>query len=144
MHRDEKDQSVALRGGVGHEVFLELKSAVVKFSFDDKIGTLRVMTLFFILHGWGGTSQSNWFPWLRRRQEAAGDTTFVPDFPSTELPWYSEWCEYWEANFAQQITPDSVVVGHSLGGSFALRWLSEKKSRSHDSCWSLPHRTTVV
>ncbi len=83
------------------------------------------MTRFFILHGWGGDSTTNWFPWLKRIEEKKGNEVLVPDFPNTEFPNYKEWCKHWEGFYASKVNKKSVLIGHSLGGSFLLRWLSE-------------------
>ncbi len=83
------------------------------------------MTKWFVLHGWGGDSTTNWFPWLKEYQETKGNEVFVPDFPNAEFPKYNEWKEYWNENYASKVNEDSVLVGHSLGGGFLLRWLSE-------------------
>lgn len=86
------------------------------------------MSRWFILHGWGGDSTTNWFPWLKSIKEKKGHEVFVPDFPNTEFPIYEEWCEHWEKIYASKVDKDSVLVGHSLGGSFLLRWLSESNT----------------
>jgi len=85
------------------------------------------MTRLFILHGWGGDSTTNWFPWLKAIEKKKGNEVFVPDFPNTEIPEYEEWCAYWEENYASKVNEESVLIGHSLGGSFLLQWLSEKQ-----------------
>ena len=85
------------------------------------------MTRWFILHGWGGDSTTNWFPWLKVREEKKGREVFVPDFPNTEFPTYDEWSDHWDSVYAPKVDEKSVLVGHSLGGSFLLRWLSEKQ-----------------
>ena len=85
------------------------------------------MTRWFILHGWGGDSTTNWFPWLKAIEEKKGNEVFVPDFPNTEFPTYDAWRDHWEEFYASKVDKESVLVGHSLGGSFLLRWLSEKE-----------------
>ena len=86
------------------------------------------MTRIFILHGWGGDSTTNWFPWLKNQEKKKGNEVFVPDFPNTEFPDYDEWKEHWEELYAPTIEDSSIVIGHSLGGSFLLRWLSESNT----------------
>ena len=83
------------------------------------------MQKWFILHGWGGNSQENWFPWLKEQQERKGDTVFVPNFPNAAFPKYEEWRAHWEKLYAPQVDKKSVLIGHSLGGGFLLRWLSK-------------------
>ena len=85
------------------------------------------MNKWFILHGWGGDSQGNWFPWLKEQKEQEGNEVFVPDFPNADFPKYEEWKEHWEKSYASKIDESSVLVGHSLGGGFLLRWLSDNE-----------------
>ncbi len=85
------------------------------------------MSRWFVLHGWGGNSTTNWFPWLKAIEEKKGNEVFVPDFPNTEFPEYDAWREHWESIYASKIEKNAVLIGHSLGGSFLLRWLSEKQ-----------------
>lgn len=86
------------------------------------------MTRIFILHGWGGDSTTNWFPWLKKQEEKKGNEVFVPDFPNTEFPDYDQWKGHWEELYAPKIEDSSILIGHSLGGSFLLRWISESNT----------------
>lgn len=86
-----------------------------------------MMTRIFILHGWGGDSTTNWFLWLKNQEEQKGNEVFVPDFPNTEFPNYDEWKKHWEELYVPKIESNSIFIGHSLGGSFLLRWLSEEE-----------------
>jgi predicted alpha/beta hydrolase family esterase len=83
------------------------------------------MTRIFILHGWGGDSATNWFPWLKAYAEKKGNEVFVPNFPNTEFPIYDEWNNHWAELYATEIEKSSIFVAHSLGSSFLLRWFSE-------------------
>lgn len=80
-----------------------------------------LMATIFIFHGIGGTPQEHWFPWLKRELEQGNHTVIVPQFPHTDAPQLTEWL----AHFTQYepLPKDSVFVGHSLGGMFALRLL---------------------
>ena len=46
----------------------------------------------------------------------------VPNFPHTDTPTLEEWREYMK-KYDDSIDEESVFVGHSLGGAFALRLL---------------------
>lgn len=79
----------------------------------------------YILHGIGGSPDENWFPWLKRELETQGCTVIVPQFPHPHEPKLDEWLEH----FSQfKLTKDAILVGHSLGGIFALRILEKVKS----------------
>ncbi|MBU0981916.1 alpha/beta hydrolase [Patescibacteria group bacterium] len=75
------------------------------------------MTNFFIFHGVGGHPNENWFPWLKTELEKLGHTVQVPQFPTPQGQTLENWLEVLN-NY--KITPDSILIGHSLGVPFAL------------------------
>ncbi len=91
------------------------------------------MSTVFIFHGIGGGPSENWLPWLKQKLEAGGHRAIVPTFPHTDQPLLSEWWEYF-GNFRADVDQDTILVGHSLGGAFALRLL-EKLKAPINSCF---------
>ncbi len=77
----------------------------------------------YIIHGWEGTPESNWFPWLKRELESVDAAeVYTPALPHTEHPLLGEWLEA----LSQEINRanESVfLVGHSLGVITILRYL---------------------
>ena len=72
--------------------------------------------------GWPSASNSHWFPWLQKEllmKEIKADTPEV--FRSYELN-YESWVKEVERF---PIGQDTTVVGHSAGGGFWVRYLSE-------------------
>ena len=82
------------------------------------------MVNIFIIHGTGGHPEENWFGWLRRELEPLGCNVIIPQFPTpanqTPETWFKVFDAYWK-----HVTPESILVGHSLGGAFALRILEK-------------------
>ena len=80
----------------------------------------------FIFHGTEGYPEENWFPWLKGELEEKGCRVFVPQFPSPPLipAKISEWFEVLK-NYEQYIDENTILIGHSLGGVFALRVLEK-------------------
>lgn len=80
----------------------------------------------FIFHGTEGYPEENWFPWLKAELEARGHKVFVPQFPSPPVvpAKFFEWNLVLE-NYKEYIDENTVFVGHSLGGLFALRVLEK-------------------
>ena len=86
------------------------------------------MTNVFIFHGTEGYPEENWFPWLKEKLEAKGCNVIVPQF-STPLVVPAKIIEWFDVlkNYEQYINKDAILVGHSLGGVFALRVLEQLK-----------------
>ena len=77
-----------------------------------------------ILHGWGGSSKTDWIPWLKKELEKDGFEVFAPDLPRTLAPRYKEWMSAIDetlnlVSFGNKI----YFVGHSLGGAAVLHFL---------------------
>lgn len=69
-------------------------------------------------------SNHHWFPWLQKQllnHDIAAQTPEVPNAWKVHYPtWKKEFERY-------EITPETMLVGHSCGGGFIIRWLSENK-----------------
>lgn len=63
-----------------------------------------------------------WIPWLQKQLIVAGFPTQTPEMTRAWDPNYSDWAHEFERS---DITPETVLVGHSCGGGFLVRWLSE-------------------
>jgi predicted alpha/beta hydrolase family esterase len=69
-------------------------------------------------------SNSHWVPWLQKRLIMKDIKADTPEMPHAYLPEY----EVWKREFERfDITPETILVGHSCGGGFLVRWLSENK-----------------
>ncbi len=76
----------------------------------------------FIIHGWAGHPQENWFPWLKRKLERHGVQVTVPALPNPTNPEMSEWVSA-IAQVVGQPDENTFLVGHSLGCIAILRYL---------------------
>jgi len=67
-------------------------------------------------------SNSNWFPWLQNMLNIHGVLTQTPEMPTPYLPHYDEWAQAFN-----KFTVDSetMLIGHSMGSGFIIRWLSD-------------------
>jgi uncharacterized protein len=70
-------------------------------------------------------SENHWFSWLKRQLilQDIHAVSIEPPFPFR--PRYDEWKKEFE-HF--DITPETILVGHSCGGGFLVRYLSEHKN----------------
>ena len=71
-------------------------------------------------------SNSHWIPWLQKQFLLSGYSAHTPEVPTAYLPSYSQWKLEFER---YPISDDTILVGHSCGGGFLLRWLSETKRK---------------
>src|SRR5208282_41261 len=69
-------------------------------------------------------SNDHWIPWLQKQLLLNNILAQTPEMPNSWKPNYNEW----EAVINRyEITPNTILVGHSCGGGFWVRWLSENK-----------------
>jgi predicted alpha/beta hydrolase family esterase len=69
-------------------------------------------------------SNSHWLPWLQKQLLIKNIFTQTPEMPEAYAPDY----EKWSREFSKfEVNESSVLIGHSCGGGFLLRWLSENK-----------------
>jgi len=79
-----------------------------------------------IIHGSYGRPTSNWFPWLAEHIQSCGHSVALPTFPTP----IGQDLTSWKQAFRKQVgalTPDTILVGHSMGVGFALRLLEESE-----------------
>lgn len=71
-------------------------------------------------------SNAHWVPWLQGQLLKHDIEAATPEVPKAYAP---DW-ETWKREVERfDITPETILVGHSRGGDFWLRWLSENKDR---------------
>lgn len=71
-------------------------------------------------------SNSHWIPWLQKQLLIKGVFTQTPEFPKPFSPEYKKWKKELERF---DINSETVLIGHSCGAGFLLRWLSETKTQ---------------
>lgn len=71
-------------------------------------------------------SNSHWLPWLQQQLLVQDILAQTPEMPIPYSPVYEDWKQEFER---QAIDEDTVLVGHSCGAGFLLRWLSESSQR---------------
>lgn len=108
----------------------------LKELYEKCITDLKKTKKVLIFHGTEGFPEENWFPWLKDKLEDEGIKTFVPQFPSPPVvsSKVSEWFDILE-DYKKHIDKNTVIVGHSLGGVFALRVLEKLEHPIHSACF---------
>ncbi len=86
-----------------------------------------------LIHGWNtkqeyydnarpSASNDHWFPWLSKQLILKDISTVSIEMPRGYYPEYEVWKRELER---YDIGAETILVGHSCGGGFLVRWLSE-------------------
>ncbi len=71
-------------------------------------------------------NERHWKPWLKKELEKRGISVSNELYPEDWLPDYNKWKKVFEKS---KIDEKTILVGHSAGTAFILRWLSENKKK---------------
>lgn len=72
------------------------------------------------------TYDKHWMPWLKRELIKAGLSAVTPTMPE---PWQPDYEKY-KAEFEKYlIDENTILIGHSCGAAFLVRWLGESKKQ---------------
>ncbi len=72
--------------------------------------------------GQPSASNAHWFPWLQNELLVRDVAAATPEMPLAYAPDYGIWRREFERF---DLHSDTILVGHSCGGGFLVRWLSE-------------------
>lgn len=86
-----------------------------------------------LIHGWNTkeeyydpvrptASNDHWFPWLTKQLVLKDINTVSIEMPDGYYPKYDIWKRELER---YDISGQTILIGHSCGGGFLVRWLSE-------------------
>ncbi len=80
------------------------------------------MKRVFIIHGWGGSPNDNWLPWIKFELQKLELDVFVPEMPDTENPTIEKWVSHL-SNMVGIPDAGTYFIGHSIGCQTTLRYL---------------------
>jgi uncharacterized protein len=91
-------------------------------------------------------SNSHWLPWLQKQLLVRGYEAQTPEVADSYQPSYGRWSAELERNLTDQ---PMTLVGHSCGGGFLIRWLSEHPDFQVDTLalvapWLDPDRVSTT
>lgn len=73
------------------------------------------------------TYDKHWIPWVKEKLFEKGIKTETPLMPE---PWQPDYEKFKQEFDKCNVNEDTVLVGHSCGCAFLVRWLGETKQRS--------------
>jgi uncharacterized protein len=76
----------------------------------------------FIVHGWDGNPNENWFPWLKKELQDRGFEAFVPQLPNPENPRVYNWIPKL-AETVRKPNEQTYLIGHSMGCQAIARYI---------------------
>jgi len=82
----------------------------------------------------------HWMPWLKQELEKSGVNTEIPLMPNPWTPVYEDFkIEFEKYN----ISENTILIGHSCGCAFLVRWLGETKQKIKKlilvAPWKIPY-----
>src|SRR3989344_4769884 len=76
----------------------------------------------FLIHGWDGNPNNNWFPWLKENLEDKGFQVHIPAMPNPGKPMIDSWVPFLKKQVGKA-DKDTYFIGHSIGCQTILRYL---------------------
>ena len=84
---------------------------------------------FILIHGYKSRPKLNFWPWLIDELKKRGHEVVAPQLPDAENPDEQAWTEALLEE-VKNVDDETIVIGHSLGGAMALRFLEAVEARS--------------
>jgi predicted alpha/beta hydrolase family esterase len=72
------------------------------------------------------TYDKHWIPWLKEQLTARGIDVETPLMPN---PWAPNYAEFRKEFEKYAVSDDDILIGHSCGGAFLVRWLGDSKQK---------------
>jgi len=86
------------------------------------------MKKVIIVHGWGGSSEDNWVPWIKQELKNRGFDAVALDMPNTEKPEIKKWVGFLKSN-VKSLDENTFFIGHSVGCQAILRYLEKMNKK---------------
>lgn len=81
-----------------------------------------------VIHGVNGGINETFGPYLEEEVKSRGINYYAPEFPVKKEATYEKWAEVLDGIFEQGlIDENTIIVAHSLGNIFIVRYLLSKK-----------------
>ena len=84
------------------------------------------MKNYFVIHALGNTADDYWYGYIKKTVESREGACYTPTLPPIENMSYSSWAKEFD-KYKMYINEDSVMIGHSTGSIFIVKYLMENK-----------------
>jgi len=81
----------------------------------------------------------HWMPWIKKELTVRGIETNIPFMPRPWLPDYTAFKRVFEK---YPVTANTILIGHSCGSAFLVRWLGETKREIYKLLLVAPWKET--
>ena len=102
--------------------------------------------LYLIIHGCPQNAadlipkNKHWTGWLEQKLRESGLNAYAPDMP---VPWEPDY-EKWKKEIDKyEITTNSLLIGHSCGAAFLVRWLLSTSKKVRKLILVAPAKTSI-
>ena len=92
------------------------------------------MKKVFIIHGYGGTPNGAWRPWLMKELDKNNIYSCALPMPTPDSPVLGEWTGEIDRIVRNNKEDEILLVGHSLGATSILRYLEKDNSLPISEC----------
>lgn len=83
---------------------------------------IKMAKRVFLVHGWGGSPERNWFPWLKKELESRRFEVNSLEMPDTEHPIIKEWVSTLEKEVGKP-DKETYFIGCGIGCQTIMRYL---------------------
>jgi uncharacterized protein len=112
-------------GEVAHDL-VEFFDLLAQFDYQDKI---KAMKRIVLVHGWDGSPEADWFPWVIDTLKSKGYEVLAPYMPNPEVPDIDAWVTYL-ANEVKVYDENTIFVGHSIGCQTIMRYFEHQNTKA--------------
>jgi len=78
----------------------------------------------YLIHGWGGGPETDFFVWLTKELERKGFEVHALEMPDTENPIIEKWISHLEKEVGKP-DKETYFIGHSIGCQAIMRYLEK-------------------
>lgn len=86
------------------------------------------------------TYDKHWIPWTKKELISRGVETQTPLMPT---PWKPDYEKFKQEFEKYPVTKNTILIGHSCGSAFLIRWLGETKQKVQKlilvAPWKIPY-----